>query len=349
MPHICVTSPIPSMNQIMGSFSSLLTYPPSLPAIAIPQIQIPPFPGMQDLQKLLPFPSIPKLPSAVLALLGLPDPLFDSLHLPNIEFATIAMQLQSFQLQNTLLNMMKPMLDLLGLDITTFLPRLPYLSGFTLLDLLSGDVTQLVAAIKQAVTDMVHIPVVPDPIFGSLIAKAVAIPHTLMTLTSNYLQTITTAIIALIKKVTDKLKIPAMPALPEFPTFESVLTALMNAVNAKLGSLHLPDLTLNVPDFPGLLSMILPRIPAIPGMPNLSTLDLAALLVSLVFPGFPALPLLPDPLIPAFNIPSINLSMAVTILMHHLTTGLLEPIMDFIQKTLSKFLTFTFPLICIDF
>jgi len=244
--------------------------------------------------------------------------------------------------------MIKPMLSFLGLDIGSFLPKLPGLPNFDLVDLVSGNVKALVAAIKQAILDKVHLPFIPIPIFGTLKIPDLEITHTLMALVSGYLQTVTTAVIGLIKKVTDKLKIAAMPALPSFPSFDSVVNMVKNAVRNAIAGIQLPNLSLEIPKFPGWPNIDWPSLPAIPGMPTLPSINLPAILASITFPGFPPLPAIPDPLVPNMNFPDVNIAMGIKLIMHNLTLGLLKPIMDFIENTLKKFISFTFPKICID-
>ena len=292
---ICTNSPLPSIDSIVAGLKSKLTYPPVLPSL----------------------PKLPVLPS-------LPNPIYGSINKPNMELINIANELQSFQMQTTMMNMIKPMVSLLGISLDGFLPKIPGL-GINLTTLLSmGSAQALFAAIKGAMQRGFQFPGVPSPIFPTLKIPDMEVFHTMQLVVSNYMQTVTTAIIGLIGSVTRKLKIPDMPAMPSIPSPNDVIAlatqkmeAAKNAAIAK--GLALSSINLNLP----------------------------ALFASISFPGLPAMPVLPNPLVPHFSIPHVEFVQMLTSLMNSLTTGVLVPIMNFINNTLKRFIGFTFPTICI--
>src|SRR5438067_10497841 len=132
--RICVDSPIPTIEKIIQSILNNLHFPPSLPD----------------------WPNT-TLPS-------LPIPLFPNFHLPNMEMIIMGLELQATQLQQTLLNMVKPMLNFLGMALDTWLPKIEGL-GITILDLLMGTPDKIVTAIKNAIERGFRWPSIPWPLF----------------------------------------------------------------------------------------------------------------------------------------------------------------------------------------
>ena len=284
--RICVDSPIPSIDTILKAVLDNIGFPPRLP-------------------------DWPKLPS-------LPNPLFAGIRMPNLEMITMAIELQAFQLQTTLLGMIKPMLSLIGTAIEDFLPKIPGL-GLTLLDLLAGTPDKIIEAITNAIKRGFRWPGIPIPFFPSIMVPVKEAVHIMQQVVGNYMQTLAMMVVNLISKVTDKLKIP-MIEFPKIPTVDEIMQMVLGGL----------------PDFDALLENFKGNIEGLFDM-----------LSNLKFPGLPKLPKLPSPLIPNIRIPAIELKMAITALMNNLVVGLMKPIMDFIEGTLSKFLSFTFPKICI--
>lgn len=288
--RICLDSPVPSIDTVMASFKSLLVFPPAIP-------------------------QLPKLPF-------LPNPIYAGLSLPSLEMVTTALELQAFQLQNTLLNMVKPMLSLLGMSIESFLPKIPGLD-LTLLDLLMGTPEKVLAAVRAAIANGIQLPCLPVPFYASVVEPITQAVQAMQMMVANYMQLLTTKVVALIKMVTDKLKI-GMPAFPTMPTAEEIMAALLGLVPG-------------VPDIAALVNKFRTKMS-----------ELFAMMAALSFPGLPPMPMLPWPLIPGFRLPDLEFNLNLIALQNSLTTGLMKIIMDFIESTLKKFLGFSFPLICID-
>lgn len=288
--QICVDSPIPTIDSILRATLPKIPYPPSplhLPA------------------------SPPVLPC-------IPNPTFKGRQLPTLEMVTMAFELQAFQLQTTLLNMIKPILSFLGMGIDSFLPKIPGI-GLTLLDLIAGTPDKIVAAFKAAIERGFQWPGLPTPFFPSISIPSFQIIQTMQHVIGNYMQALATAVVGLIEKVTSKLKIP-MISFPKMPTPEEILAMVLGG---------------------------LPSLDALLNKFRKNIAGLFALLSSITFPGFPPMPMLPVPLIPNFHLPDIELKMGLIALMNSLAQGLMKPIMDFILNTLSKYLGFSFPKICI--
>jgi len=288
--QICLNSPLPSFDSIMASFKPLMTWPPKFPA----------------------FPSLPKMmfPS-------LPSPLFPSFHVPNFELMLHALELQAFQLQTTIFGMIKPMLDKLGIAISSFLPKIPGLPNLNLLDLLSGSVDKIIAAVKAAIANGFHLPGLPSPLFATLKIPEFEVIQTMQILISNYMGMVARLIPDLIGQITKKFKLPGLPAMPTLPSIGDII--------AKIPSV--PDIKAKIMD-------------------ALGNFDIMGFMSKITFPGLPALPSIPLPMMFSFKMPDIEFNLSLNLLYNHLTTGFLKPIMDFLLKTVSKVVSFTFPKLC---
>lgn len=290
--RICVDSPIPTIEKIVQNVLDNLHFPPSLP----------------------------DWPSFILP--SLPVPLFPGFHLPNLEMITMALELQAMQLQQTLLNMVKPMLSFLGIAIDSWLPKIPGL-GLTILDLIAGSPEKIVQAVKNAIANGFRFPGIPWPLFPKLSLPSLETIRLLQQIVADYMAKIAGMIPALIKKVVDKLKI-GMPSFPTLPTRDEIIAMILSLVPG-------------VPDIGALINKFRDKIS-----------DLISMLSNLSFPGLPSLPSIPWPLIKNFHLPDFEFDYALNALISHLTTGLMQPIMNFIENTLKRFLGFSFPTFCIN-
>lgn len=315
---ICASDPLPSIDSLLTALRPNLTWPPVFPHL--PQFVLP----------------------------TLPSPLFPSIHIPNIELPTIIIGLQQFQLLNTALMMIKPLIKFLGLSLSAILPPFPGLPGIDLLSLLAGPPEFFINAIKKLLLSLPHLPGLPGiPDLSYLMALIPTIPpimfpsmgipefeiikiaqHALV----HYQNLLSNVIAGLIKKVTDKLKIPGMPQIPKMPTMPDIIAMLMA---------HLPHL-------PGM-----PTLPAIPSLSDLMlsmhipNFDFSALFAAIAFPGLPAFPSLPLPFNPSFQIPDLTFQDFLSMLQAHFSMGIMKPIMDFIMHVLMKFIGFAFPKFCV--
>lgn len=283
---ICPNSPMPTLDSLMRAFAPALTFPPKLP----------------------------KLPSLSAFLPALPSPLFPSLNMPNLELVMISIEMQMLQLQQTILGIVKPILSKLGIDLSSFLPKIPGLPDFNLMDLIEGAPDKLIAALKAAMGSIgLNLPGIPSPFFPSLKIPDLEVLMTLKVITAEYMAMVVAKIPDIIGQVTKLLKIPGMPTIPTIPSMAEILAKVKLAIP----------------------------------IPNLPNIDIGAILSSITFPGLPALPKLPSPLIPSFNMPDIEVMLGVISLSVNYVLGPLKPIMDFVMASLAKFLTFSFPLFCI--
>lgn len=277
--QICVTSPLPTIDSILPSFYPLMTYPPTIESIG----------------KLLPC---------------LPSPIYAALNIPSLEMVKVAIELQAFQMQTMMLAMIRPMLTLLSLNINTYLPKIPGLGDFTLLDLVEDNANALLAAVKQAIIDGFVWVGIPIPFDITVNIPDIDALEILQAVINSYMQTITLMIVSLVTQVTSFLRIANMVALPTLPSPAAIETAFKSAVANGVGTI-------------------------------------AEKIAAISFAGFPPFPMLPSPLIPTFSIPAVDFAQYFNMFKNNLTIALLQPIMNFINAKLKAFMTFTFPLLCI--
>lgn len=285
---ICTNAPIPNIQAILSTLLDKIPFPPHLPG----------------------WPSLPSFP----------NPLFPGFSLPNLEMITMALELQAMQLQNTIMNMIKPMLDFLGIDLLGWLPKIPGIA-MSIIDLIAGSPDAIVGAIKNAIEKGFRWPSIPWPLFPKFSLPSLETIQLLQMIVADYMAIVVSKIPSLIKSVVDKLKI-GMPSFPTLPTKEQVLAAIVGLVP---GVADIADLINGFRDKIG---------------------DAISMLSNLSFPGLPSFSI-PWPLIPNFRLPDFEFNFALTAFITNLTTGLMNSIMDFIQNTLKRFLGFSFPTFCI--
>jgi hypothetical protein len=244
--HICVASPLPTIDSIMASFSPLLTFPPSVPALGL----------------LLP---------------TLPSPLFPRFRQPNLGLVLTAVELQAVQLLQTELSIIQPLVDFLGGSLSSLLPTIPGLGALSLADLLAGDPGALISAVQSAITGgFAHLwDFVPVPLFPNLNIPAVELPVTLVLIVSQYMLLLVESLVSLINSVTGGLHIGGMPAIPAIPTISDIEAAILagvpgassfaDVVTAMRGGLSLSALLAGL-SFPGLPAMPALPIPLIPSL-----------------------------------------------------------------------------------
>lgn len=319
--RICTNTPLPSLDEILKSFQPSLKWPPVLP----------------------------KLPEFAFSIVlpQFPSPILGSLNIPNLELVMTAIELQAVQLMSTVMAIVKPVLSKLGIAIKKFLPKIPGLPGLDLVDLLSSGRKQLIEKVKKALERGFTLAMLPYPMYPTLKIPDLEAAHALQAIVANYMFIVIEKVAGIVKKVTKSFRGMKTPSFPSFPTPEQILMAIISKIPG------LPAF----PNYAALLEFLKEKF-ALPEVPSISdvlqsieklqkNIDISALLAKIKLPSMPAFPKLPNPLIPSFNIPDIELALNMLAFNINLQLGLLKPIIDFIKKTLSKKLTFKFPTLCI--
>lgn len=219
---ITVTDPIPSFDSLYQAMLPNLTWPP------------------------VGLPGVPALP-------GIPT-MFPTVQMPNTAMVMATGQLMVQQLMTSAFQMIKPIVEYLGLAMD-LIPKIPVLN-MSITDLLAASGDELVAKLKGLVPNLYWSINIPD----------VSIVQYLKQLTSNYLAALSMFLQSIIKQVTDKIKIPGMPALPSIPTMEDVKNMLIAQIPPPI--MNLKDIDLNaliagisIPGLPFDFSLPVPFIP----------------------------------------------------------------------------------------
>lgn len=286
--QLCASDPLPSFSSIYDSVKSRMTFPPA---------------GFV-------FPQLPTIP----------DPLFPKIRMPNMETMIIAAELQAFQLMNTILGIVKPIIDYLGLAISALIPKIPGLD-INLLDLLTMNASSLYTMVKNMLPDVV-LPFVPYPIYFSLSIPDMEIKNKVTMLIKGYMTSLITTVTEIVGKVVKYIKdvikigIPSLPELPKIPTIQELKTMMLA---------QFPDM----PDFKSMLT-------------KYSLEDIFRIAI----PGFPPF-VFPKPLVPNFSSKEIDFTELLNILYNELLLTPLKMIVDFCKNVLSRFIGFAFPTFCI--
>ena len=223
--QLCTSDPLPSFDSIYKKALPYMTFPPV---------------GFQ----------FPKLPT-------INTPLFSTLRIPHIELTAICAELQSFQIMNTMMSIIKPILKLLGLAISSFLPKVTGLA-INLLDLLTMDAAALYAAVKNMISDLV-LPFVPVPIYLNLSIPDLELKNKVTTLVKGYLIGLLKTITDVIGKVVDfiknvmKISISSLPQMPNFPTMKEIKDKMFGG--GKFSFPGFPEISLPDPLIPTFASM----------------------------------------------------------------------------------------------
>lgn len=280
--QLCATEPLPSFNSIYNNLKSQITYPPT------------PFV----------FPTLPTIPS----------PLYSSIRNPNLELVAIASELQSFQLMNTFMSVINPIVQFLSLGLDSFLPKISGMD-INLLNLLSIDASSLYQKMKDMLPD-ITLPYVSLPILNSLSIPDFELKNKVTLLIKGYLINLIPNIVGIINSVTGILHLSALPSLPHFPTMEELKNIMLNKFPS-------------VPDIKTLLSK------------GISLVDI----FDFDIPGFPKFSF-PSPLIPNFSSIEVEFTELINILYNEMILTPMKIIVDFCKNVLGM-LGFTFPTFCI--
>jgi len=116
--------------------------------------------------------------------------------------------------------------DYLSIDPSTVIPEIPGLPGFDLVNLLAGEIDDLVASASLPGFDFTAIPLMSDTALSGLDIPTMKALEAVQLAIGGYVGNLTTVVFDLVKGVTDDLEITAMPALPVPPTIEELYALL---------------------------------------------------------------------------------------------------------------------------
>lgn len=277
-----------------------------------------PLPEIPDLANIkIPFGfAFPGLPT-------LPTPIFPTLIIPSLEKYIAGVELQFSQLIMTVKSFIDPLLNFLNIPLIDWLPAIPTLPTFNILDIINGRVDKIIAEIRRLVKlnfDF-KIPMLPT-LYPTLEIPDIKVIHTFQIMMRNYLAIVVTKVTDLISQVTSILNI-GMPPFPVIPTEDQIIQMIREKIDSAIENID--DFVIYVKNF---------------------KLDINLILSKIVFPMLPALPKIPNIMID-IKIPEVEIVAEISNFMMNLVYGLMKKIKDFIDQTLGQFINFSFPTICI--
>lgn len=275
---VCVQDIFPTVSSLIEAVRSMM---PSTPID---------FPGFN-----LTLPGMPSMPSI---------PWEDIINI-NALIEMFANQLANSQI----VAIISVVYDTLSSLVSLPFPSMPGLPDFDFGDILSGDASAIVDAVKNMFPDIglpdfsgINLPGVPWPIFPSISCPVVEILTAVQLTIGNYMSIMCNTLFEMVNMVADLLKLPAMPAIPSIPSVSSIMAML-------------------------------------PDVPSLDDLK------ALVFGAFGGLSIsLPSPLIPGFSCPEFEFIEGLKALYSEMSNYCLSLITEFVTSILG--LALSLPKIC---
>jgi len=269
----------------------------------------------------VPYLTYPPTIKNIDALPSITSPVFPTINAPNIAGAMAASEGQAYQMLTTETNGIAPIASYLGSSVDSLIPSLPGLSGISFTDLLSVNPSALISAITAGLGNPLWL-YAQYPLFNTLNIPNISTLQTARSVVHQYTGvTVTTAIASAITTVTNDLGIPNMGALPTFPSMASIISQMIA---------NIPGAT----SLPNAISIMMEN-----GTPSI------ALFQNLSFPGFSSIFTAPSNVFPSISSLEIEIQEHLLNLINTLSTDMLQPILTFIQNTLSSYLSFTFSLV----
>lgn len=284
-------------------------------------------------------PDFSKL-KGLIGLIGLPIPIYLDISQYSNEISQMIQYWQSRLSVKTLLSMIQPMVDLLGLKLADLLPKIPFLN-ISIVDLMAMDANVLKQKVKdaldrygQAFLDALS-AFLPLPIYFGLSIPSFEINAMIKALYNMCTSSLMELVTNLIDQVLNKLKINAVLTLPKLPTLKELQTMIMQTVKAKAEALAGQVLDAFTNEFE-----------AIQHAMQVLKMDINAIFAMIQFPSLPVIKF-PSPFYPDFSCLAFELREAMQMYMQAMMMAVMEKIVSFVKAVLS-ILNIQFPSICID-
>lgn len=125
-------------------------------------------------------------------------------------------------------NIIKVLADVIGGAIEDLIPKIPIID-ISIIDILSGNIKALYAAVKQMILEQIQIPFVPLPLYETISNYTKEVVASVKIILTAYKNMLTTAITDMVKQVLDILEISAiLPLLFTVPTIEELKELLLS-------------------------------------------------------------------------------------------------------------------------
>ncbi|MCG2572072.1 hypothetical protein LVY74_00670 [Acinetobacter sp. ME22] len=277
--------------------------------------------------------------TSISALIGIPIPIYPDISQYTLEFSQIVQYWQNMLSVNTLFAMIKPMVNLLGLDLAALLPQIPYL-GVSILDLITIDPAQLRIQLKELLAqygqDFINAfsAFLPIPIYYDLSISSFEINTLLKSIYNMSVYQLINICKSLIDQTLGKLKINAVLSLPTIPTLAELQEMIKGIALEKIKAIQ--D---EIIEFEN-------EFEAIKAALSLTDLSIPDIFALISFDGL-SLITFPDPFFPDFLSYAIELREIMLSYMQAIYTQITEKIVSFVKSVLG-ILGISFPSLCIE-
>ncbi|WP_445344634.1 hypothetical protein [Acinetobacter bohemicus] len=284
-------------------------------------------------------PDFSKL-KGLIGLIGLPIPIYLDISQYSNEISQMIQYWQSRLSVKTLLSMIQPMVDLLGLKLADLLPKIPFLN-ISIVDLMAMDANVLKQKVKDALDrygqDFLDAlsAFLPLPIYFGLSIPSFEINAMIKAIYNFSCTGLIELVKGLIDQVLSKLKINAVLTLPKLPTLKELQTMIIEMIKAKAEAIagQVIDAFNN-------------EFEAIKHAMQILKMDINAIFAMIQFPQLPVIKF-PSPFYPDFSCLAFELREAMQMYMQAIMMAVMEKIVSFVKAVLS-ILNIQFPSICID-
>lgn len=284
-------------------------------------------------------PDFSKL-KGLIGLIGLPIPIYLDISQYSNEISQMIQYWQSRLSVKTLLSMIQPMVDLLGLKLADLLPKIPFLN-ISIVDLMAMDANVLKQKVKDALDrygqDFLDAlsAFLPLPIYFGLSIPSFEINAMIKAIYNFSCTGLIELVKGLIDQVLSKLKINAVLTLPKLPTLKELQTMIIEMIKAKAEAIagQVIDAFNN-------------EFEAIKHAMQILKMDINAIFAMIQFPQLPVIKF-PSPFYPDFSCLAFELREAMQMYMQAIMMAVMEKIVSFVKAILS-ILNIQFPSICID-
>ena len=284
-------------------------------------------------------PDFSKL-KGLIGLIGLPIPIYLDISQYSNEISQMIQYWQSRLSVKTLLSMIQPMVDLLGLKLADLLPKIPFLN-ISIIELMAMDANVLKQKVKdaldlygQAFLDALS-AFLPLPIYFGLSIPSFEINAMIKAIYNFSCTGLIELVKGLIDQVLSKLKINAVLTLPKLPTLKELQTMIVEMIKTKAEEIAGQVIDAFTNEFE-----------AIKHAMQILKMDINAIFAMIQFPSLPVIKF-PSPFFPDFSCLAFELREAMQMYMQAMMMAVMEKIVSFVKAVLS-ILNIQFPSICID-
>ena len=308
MAQFCITFPPPSYQELFDQIKHLK-------------------PDFSKLKNLIP-------------LIGLPIPIYIDISQYTNELSQLIQYWQGMLSVKTLLGMIQPMINLLGLNLLNLLPQIPFLN-LNILDLIALDANALKQMVMDALTQHgqefldAMSAFLPIPIYFGLSIPSFEVNAIIKAIYNMCTKSLIDLVTNLIDQVLSKLEINALLSLPKLPTLSDLQAMIMQTIKAKAEVIS-----------GQVIDAFSNEFEAIQHAMKILDMDINDIFAMIQFPALPVIKF-PSPFLPDFSSLAFELREGMQIYMQAIMTAVIDKIVNFVKSVLSV-LGIQFPSICLD-